>query len=128
MMTNKNKTFEALNSYFLNTATNKINTGYLNDMIFNVFDIEYRHENGGNGRSKLHYLLTNKRRTNKSLICEAFLRFANQAIENTFYPVITYATLDHLNKWLKYYGLDYLVFNPLVAELEAMRAEKLENN
>jgi len=128
MMTNKNKTFEALNSYFLNTATNKINTGYLNDMIYNVFDIEYRHTNGGNGKSKLHYLLTNKRRTNKSLIHEAFLYFANQAIENTFYPAITYATTDHLNKWLKYYGLDYSVFNPLVKELEAMRAEELKNN
>lgn len=35
-------TFNALDSYFLNTATGKINAGYLNDCIFQQLDIVWR--------------------------------------------------------------------------------------
>ena len=125
--TNKSITFQALNSYFLNTASGKINIGHLNDCVFNIFDIEYRHENGGNGKSKLHYKLINKYRKNADLIKEAFLRFTDQAIEN-FISLDHRATAEQLAEWLKSYNLDYTVFDPLSVELDRMRAEELNKN
>ena len=121
---NKDITFQALNSFFLNTASGKINTGHLNQCVFNIFDIEYRHENGGNGKSKLHYILINKYRTNQSLIKEAFLKFTDQAIEN-YISLEHRATAEQLEEYLKQYGLDYSVFDPLSEELNKMRAEEL---
>lgn len=122
--TDRETTFQALNSYFLNTASGKINTGYLNDCVFNIFDIEYRHENGGNGTSKLHYILINKYRSNKVLIKEAFLKFTNYAVEDII-SLNHYATAEQLEEYLKSYGLDFSVFDPLSEELDRMRAEEL---
>ena len=73
--TNKKITFQVLNDYFL-YGKQEINIEHLNDCVYIIFDIEYRHENGGNGKSKLHYKLINKYLKNQDLIKEAFLRFA----------------------------------------------------
>ena len=127
-MTNKQITFDALNGYFLNTETGAINTDYLNECIYCVFDIEYRHTNAGNGKSKLYALLTNNRRKPSAIVWEAFLNFANRAIENEFYPRQFTATSDQLKAWLKAYNLDYSVFNPVLAEVERMRAEAQEGS
>lgn len=97
--TNKKITFQVLNDYFL-YGKQEINIEHLNDCVYIIFDIEYRHENGGNGKSKLHYKLINKYLKNQDLIKEAFLRFADQAIEN-FIPLDYRATAEQLAEWLK---------------------------
>ena len=121
--TNDNITFQALNDYFLNEHTGKIMINYLKDCIFNIFDIEYRNENGGNGKSKLHYILISKDWNNKKLVKEAFLKFANYATDDVMEGYR--ATAEQLMKWLKIYNLDYTVFDPLSVELDRMRAEEL---
>lgn len=127
-MTNKQITFDALNGYFLNTATGAINTDYLNECVYCVFDIEYRHTNAGNGQSKLTALLLNNRRKPSALVWEAFMNFTNRAIENECYPRQFTATSEQLKQWLKAYNLDYSVFDPIVAEVERMRNEAKEEN
>lgn len=133
MYNKKSVTFAALDSYFLNTANGKLNTGYLNDCIYNIFDVDYRSTNGGNGRSKLNVILTDKKRKNNDLIMEAFKTFADYAIENecinSRYKYT--ATHEHLTAYLAQYGHDMSVFDPLVEELEYLRKdeeEKLFNN
>ena len=54
-MTNKNLTFNTLDSYFLNTGNMRLNIGYFRDCIMDQFDIVQRHTNGGNGKSLLKY-------------------------------------------------------------------------
>ena len=125
-MTNKKITFDTLDGYFLNTASNRINADYLNDCIYNVFDIEYRHTNNGNGKSLLHAILTNNRRKTTALVWEAFQRFTNEAIKNEYYPRTYTATSDQLKSWLTAHGLTYDVFAPVVAEVERMRTEAKE--
>lgn len=122
-MTDQKITFNALDSYFLNTGNNKLNVGYMLDCVFNIFDIEYRHTNGGGGKSKLYYVLTNRRRKNPALIGEAFLIFANHAIENDYYPKPYTATMRQLTNYLKRYGYDWTVFGPLSKEIDRMREE-----
>lgn len=125
-MTNKKITFDTLDGYFLNTAANRINTEYLNDCIYCVFDIDYRNTNNGNGKSLLHDLLTNNRRKTTALVWEAFQRFTNRAIENECYPRTYTATSDQLKSWLTAHGLTYDIFAPVVAEVERMRTEARE--
>ena len=125
-MTNKKITFDTLDGYFLNTAAHRINTDYLNDCIYNVFDIEYRNTNNSNGKSLLHAILTNNRRKTTSLVWEAFQRFTNEAIKNEYYPRTYTATSDQLKSWLTAHGLTYDVFAPVVAEVERMRMEAKE--
>ena len=118
----------ALDSYFLNTANNTLNIQHLNDCILNVFDIEYRHTNGWNGYSKLHYMLINKRRPIKSLIWQAFMDFTYQAIENAYYPTLTNyrCTTAQLNRYLAKYNLTYSVFTEIVQTLTEWREEALQ--
>ena len=121
--TNKKITFQVLNDYFL-YGKQEINIEHLNDCVYIIFEIEYRHENGGNGKSKLHSKLISKYLKNQDLIKEAFLRFADQAIEN-FISLDYRATAEQLAEWLKKYNLAYTVFDPLSAQLDRMRAEEL---
>ena len=118
----------ALDSYFLNTANNTLNIKYLNECILDVFDIEYRHTNGGNGHSKLYYMLTNKRRPIKGLIWSAFMDFAHQAIENTYYPTLSdyHCTTAQLNRYLTEYNLTYSVFDEIAETLTEWRQQELQ--
>lgn len=125
-MTNQRITFEALDEYFLNTQTGKLNADYLRECVFDVFNLEHRHENSRNGRSKLFYLLQNKRRKNAALIWEAFLHFANRAIADQYYSARYMATSEQLKKYLAKYGYTYDIFTPLYEELDELRAEQEE--
>lgn len=128
MYNKKSVTFSALDNYFLNTATMKLNVGYLLDCIYDIFDIEYRHENGGNGKSKLFYILTEGKKDDIKLILDAFRKFADHAIENEYINSrFTYtATEAHLIEWLKQYECDISIFDPLLEELEELRKEQTE--
>lgn len=124
-MTRQNITFNALDSYFLNTGKGTLNSGYLNDQIYMQLDTVWRHTNGGNGKSRLHNELINTRRKASSLVWEAFLEFANEAIKQE-YSGNYQATSEHLKKYLKQYGFGYEVLQPVVDEVERMRREYLE--
>lgn len=80
-MTNKNLTFNTLDSYFLNTGNMRLNIGYFRDCIMDQFDIVQRHTNGGNGKSLLIVNLENSRRSIRSLVWAAFVEMTNGYIE-----------------------------------------------
>ena len=127
-MTNQKITFSALDSYFLNTGNMKLNVDYLNDQIFMQFDIVYRHNRMPYSKqSILCDIAADKRRKIKSIIWNAFLDFANSAIENEYGNQYR-ATSEQLKKYLASYGYDYSVLDPAKAEVEklfdAIRAEQ----
>lgn len=124
-MTNQKITFNSLDSYFLNTATGKLNSGYLNDQIYMQLDIVWRHTNSGNGKSRLQNELMNKRRKASSLVWQAFLEFTNEAIKQE-YSGNYQATSGHLKKYLEKYGLNYDALQPVIDEVERMRREYME--
>ncbi len=121
-MTNQNITFNALDSYFLNTGNGKLNAGYLNEQIFMQLDIVWRNENAGGGKSRLYNALMNKRRKTSSIIWEAFLDFANTAIRDE-YGARYEASSQQLKKYFEKYGLTLDVLNPVIAEADALRRD-----
>lgn len=121
-MTNQNITFNALDSYFLNTGNGKLNIDYLNDQIFMQLDIVQRNENAGNGKSRLYVNMMNKRRTIRSIVWEAFLEFANQAIAD-IYGGNYEASSQQLKKYLDKYGYTLDALKPAIDEAEALRRD-----
>ena len=119
-MTNQNYTFNALDSYFLNTGNMKLNADYLNDQIYMQFDIVYRHNRGSGKKSILRDIAANyKRRSLNAVIWNAFLDFANTALENE-YGAEYRATSEQLKKYLAKYGCDYSVLDPVKSEVEKL--------
>lgn len=124
-MTDIKKTFEALNAYFVDDFSSKVNTEWLNRKIYDQFDIVYR-SNKGRKQSILRELAAEKRRNMKALIWKAFLEVANEALE---YEIETEnrATSDQLKKWLAKNNLDYSVFDQAKKDIEKLLdAERAE--
>lgn len=121
-MTKQEFTFNALDSYFLNTSNNTLNIGYLNDQIYMQLDIVWRNENAGNGKSRLHMALMNKRRTNKSIVWEAFMDFANTAIRDE-YGARYQASSAQLKKYLEKYGKTLDALKPAIDEVDELRRD-----
>ena len=93
-MTDINKTYEALNSYFLNTATMKINEDYLNLLLnIHIFDSDRR----------LYEDMHIRRIKSTSLVWRGLIRFANELIDSQEYGRKYTATSAQLKKWLNQY-------------------------
>lgn len=120
MKTNKQITFSALNSYYLNTATNQINIEYLNDAIIIWGENTQAHYHAyTQGRSKIH-----------SVVWAMLADLATHHIKTNEYPHNQnfYASSDQLKAWLQKYGNGYDTIAPAVEYFKDRREEyKAEN-
>lgn len=92
----KNNTYEALNSYYLNTQTMRINQGYLNDNLC-IFLV--------NDRNLYFDGVLNRRRKVESVVWEAFTQLANECLKMLDYSTI--CNSKQLKDWLFEYGEGY---------------------
>lgn len=98
MRTNKQATFNALNSHFLNTETMKINEGYLNDSLALALDNE----------RALYDAMRDTRRRAHAVAWMALENVASSCISYEAAPnETTYASSEQLKAWLKQYGHAY---------------------
>lgn len=99
MRTNKNITFSALNSHYLDTSDMCITVEYFNDALIMW----------GMNTEKFYCEIANKRRAIKSLVWNIFEDLANHHIKDNEYPYNQdmYASSDQLKSWLKTYGNGY---------------------
>lgn len=95
-MTNKEKTFCALNSAYL-MSNNAINEGYLNETLQLYLANE----------RKLYDAMHNKRLKPHSVVWQALTYDANTRLTNEEYPKEYMCTSDQLKAWLKEYGRGY---------------------
>lgn len=117
MKTCKKNTFEALDSYFLNTATMQMNEDYFRECIFTEIDVTYRSD-----KLKREYV---KKSSVKSIVWTAFIDFTNDILEYNDYN--TRCTNEHLKAYLKQYNKDYSIFDDLYSDIEAIKNELKEN-
>lgn len=111
-----NVTFAALNSYFLNTATMKINEEYLNHLL-NIQCFNNR---------RSYADMKNKRRKSHAIVWQAFIDLANDDIREMEEPRQTHiATNYHLKKWLETYGRGLDSIAETVEAVETYRKEEL---
>lgn len=113
-MQNKQITFAALNSHFLN-SNNRINAEYLNDNLIMHVD---------NTRS-IYDAITSTRRKAESVTWEAFMSLATEIIKEDDYPhnQSMSAASEHLKNWLNTYGEGYTTIS---AAVEHVREERNE--
>lgn len=116
MRTNKRNTFEILDSHFLNTQNGTMNTDYFLENIYMQIDVVFRHD-----KQKREFLKTGKI---TSILWSAFVDFTNDKLEA--YDYNTVCTSQHLKDYLKQYGKDYSIFEPLYKEVERMKKELQE--
>lgn len=111
--TNKQNTFNALDSNFLNTQNMKLNEGYLKESIeLNIFNNRELYNQVKNNRIKPH-----------SVVWQAFLYTANSCLD--FEEYNTQATSEQLKAYLNQYGYDYKTFfNDLIEVVEEDRKER----
>ena len=114
MKTDIDKTWEVLNSYFLNTDTMKINEDYLNHLL----DVEYFSND-----SSTYHEIKNTRRKAKSIVWEALTKWVNFHLKYEGY-VGYVCTSYQLKSWLNEYGRGYESLAESVETVEAMRSEK----
>lgn len=112
-MTNKEKTFSALNSSFLNTQDMKINESYLNESLALLLD---------NVQPLYNAMMYSKRKPH-SVAWEAFIHLANERLEYEEYPRKYSCTSEHLKKWLAEYGRGYTSIAETVSYIEESRKE-----
>ena len=112
-MTSKEKTFSALNSYFLNTATMKINESYFTDSLQILLD-NTRH---------LYEATRHSKRKPHSVAWEAFIFLANECLQMIEYPAKYNCSSDQLKKWLQEYGRGYDSLSDVIAYIEEEREE-----
>ena len=112
-MTNKEKTFQALDSSF-QMEGNKINIGYLIETIeLNIMNTR-----------KIYDLLKNKRTKTHSIIWIAFEYTTNECLKNEFYPSKYECTSEQLKAYLKSDGYNYLTcFVELIKDIDEQRKE-----
>jgi len=116
MKTKKEITFNTLNSYFLNTATMKINEEYLNHLL-NIHCF--------NSDRQLYEDMKNKRTKSRNLAWRGLIGLTNELINCEEYPVKYYATGEQLKKWLNEYGRGYETIAETVNDIETYRQEEL---
>lgn len=112
-MTNKEKTFSALNSAFLNTQNMKINESYLNDSLAMFLD----------NVKPLYNAMRYSKRKPYSVAWEAFMQLANDRLKEEEYPQKYICTSEQLKNWLAEYGRGYASINETVAYIEETRKE-----
>lgn len=113
MKTSKKNTFEILDSHFLNTHNGTMNTDYFLDNIFMEIDVVYRHD-----KQKRAFVKSGKITT---ILWCAFMDFTNEKLDA--YDYGTVCTSQHLKDYLKQYGKDYSIFEPLYEEVERFKEE-----
>ena len=129
-MTKKEITFNALDSYFLNTYNNTLNTDYLRIKVYEMYDIQDRHTASRINKnvSVLVEKQTNKRNKITSLIWSAFIEMTNEFIKD-IYIGTQYenyiCTSEQLKSYLKQYGYNYSVFDCVCDELNRWRNDLL---
>ena len=116
MKTNKKNTFEILDSHFLNTQNGTMNTDYFLDNIYMQIDVVFR-----NDKQKREFLKTGKI---ESILWSAFIDFTNDKLDAFDYGTV--CTSQHLKDYLKQYGKDYSIFEPLYKEVERIKKELQE--
>lgn len=113
MRTNKNYTYEVLNSYFLNTATMKINETYLTDLLdITAFNERWLYEKMLTRRSKSH-----------TIAFYSLVEWTNQQLKLE-HPGF-YASNEQIKKWLNEYGNGYDTLTEITDIIENYRQEEL---
>ena len=113
MSTNKKNTFEALDSYFLNTESMKMNVDYFLDCINTQIDVVFRSD-----KNKRNYIKTAKV---TAILWTAFIDFTNDILQYNDYNTV--CTSKQLKDYLTQYGYDYNVFKPLYEDVEHYKKE-----
>ena len=118
MRTNKDITFAALNSHYLDTSKMEINEEYLNDSII-IW---------GENTRRFYEAYTRSRRSIRSIVWEMFTDLANNHIKSNEYPYNQdcYASSEQLKKWLSDYGDGYDTLLPAIDYFETIRREYKE--
>ncbi len=116
MKTDKELTYNAVNGYYLNTQTMRINKGYLNDAI-QLW--------GANTRK----FVEDVRHTNRkitSIVWQMFLDLVDDHIKDFELPYPQYhvCTSEQLKSWLNEYGEGYETLKPTVDYFENMRKDE----
>lgn len=115
MHTNKQITFAALNSWYLDTSDMSVNTEYLNDAIIMWGE-----------HTKRHYdAYTTSRRPIHSIVWDIFTDLINDHIKMNEYPHRQdyYASSTQLKSWLNEYGDGYNTLQPAIEYFTEMRNE-----
>ncbi len=115
MKTNKQITFAALNSHYLDTSDMRINEEYLNDAIIMLAENTERY----------YKAYTQTKRSIRSIVWEVFANLATQHIRDNEYPYNQdhYASSEQLKKWLDEYGDGYETLFPAITALSDLRLE-----
>ena len=115
MKTNKAITFNALNSYYLNTQNGRINEEYLNDALI-IW---------GENTEKFYRAYTQSKRPIKSIVWEIFTDLANAHIREIEYPYNQdhYASSYQLKEWLEEYGDGYETIFPAIVAFQNIRMD-----
>ena len=116
MRTNKNITFNALNSYFLDTSNNTINKSWLEHHL----DVTIM-----NTRN-IYDKLASKRNKTRSIVWCGLIELANACIKEIEYPYNQdcYASSEQLKKWLDEYGNGYDTLADIIDQVEQYRQEE----
>ena len=116
MSTNKKNTFDALDSYFLNTDTMKMNVGYFLDCINTQIDVVFRSD-----KNKRNYIKTAKV---TAILWTAFIDFTNDILQYNDYNTV--CTSQQLKDYLAQYGYNYDIFKPLYTIVEGYKKQLQE--
>lgn len=115
MRTNKQITFSALNSHYLDTSDMTINSDYLNDAIIMW----------GENTERFYKAYTQTKRPIRSIVWEIFSDLANHHIKDNEYPhnQDCYASSKQLKAWLDEYGDGYETIFPAIVTFQDLRLE-----
>jgi hypothetical protein len=118
MKTNKQITFAALNSHYLDTSDMRINADYLNDAIIMW----------GENTERFYKAYTQSKRKIHSIVWEIFTDLTNDHIRSNEYPYHQdyHATSEQLKAWLKEYGDGYDTLLPAIVAFQDLRTEYKE--
>lgn len=115
-MTDIKKVFSALNGWFLNSETNRINEDYLNEQL----------QLWGMNTEKLYNAIVKSNRKLTSVTFEVFGSLAQHCINQEYYPEKITASNYQLKRWLEEYGNGYDTLSESVEYFEDERAEYKE--
>ena len=115
MRTNKQITFAALNSHYLDTSDMRINEEYFNDALI-IW---------GENTERFYKAYTQSNRKIQSIVWEIFTDLANHHIKTEEYPYNQdcYASSEQLKAWLKEYGDGYETLLPAIVAFQDLRTE-----
>lgn len=115
MRTNKQITYAALNSHYLDTSDMSINMEYLNDAIIMW----------GENTERFYKAYTRTRRPIRSVVWEIFADLVNDHIRTNEHPYNQdyYASSAQLKSWLEEYGDGYKTIAPAIERFQKLREE-----